>query len=76
MSAVASSLMLTEPGTLSTYLSIPFLMTPYTPVTAGTVSVCIFHILAISISKSVYLESFSAVFTGVFLSDGTAMSTI
>ena len=37
--------MLTEAGILSTYLSISFLMTPSAPITTGTVSVHIFHII-------------------------------
>ena len=32
------------------------------------------HIRFVSISKSLYLDSFSVTFTDVFLSDGTAMS--
>ena len=38
------------------------------------VSVLMPHIRLVSISKFLYLDSFSATFTGVFLSDGTAMS--
>ena len=33
------------------------------------------HFLVVSISKSLYLESFSIVFNEVFISDGTAIST-
>ena len=68
--------MLTVPGILSTYFSSPFLMTPSEPRTTGIVSVPIFHILAISIFKSLYLKSFSNILTDVFLSDGTAISII
>ena len=40
----------------------------------GIVSVLMPHIRLVSISKSLYLDSFSVTFTDVFLSDGTAMS--
>ena len=52
----------------------PFLITPSAPMTTGTISIFIPHILAISISRSLYLESFSATLTDVLRSDGTAMS--
>ena len=44
------------------------------PMTTGTIFVFIPHILAISMSRSLYLESFSATLTDVSRSDGTAMS--
>ena len=47
---------------------------PSAPTITGTVNALVFHILLISISKSLYLESFSAVLVDVFLSDGTAIS--
>ena len=40
-------------------LSIPFLMVPNVPTTMGTISVSIFHILCISISRSLQLLFFS-----------------
>ena len=40
----------------------------------GIVSVLMPHIRLVSISKSLYLDSFSVTFTDVCLSDGTAMS--
>ena len=43
-------------------------------ITTGIVSLFIPHILVVSISRSLYLESFSVVFNEVFLSDGTAIS--
>ena len=66
--------MLTVPGILSTYFSSPFLMTVGAPMTTGIPYVPVFHILTISVSKSLYLESFSTTLTDVFLSDGTAIS--
>ena len=68
--------MLTVPGILLKYFSSPFLMTPSAPVTTGIVSVPVFHILAISISKSLHLESFSTALTTVSLSDGNVISII
>ena len=49
--------MLTVPGILSMYFSSPFLMTPSAAMTIGIISVPVFHILAISVSKSLHLES-------------------
>ena len=68
--------MLTLPRILSTYFSSPFSITPKVPMATGIVSVPVFHIQAISISKSLYLKSFSTTLTDVFLSDGTAISMI
>ena len=42
----------------------------------GIVSVLMPHIRFISVSKSLYLDSFSVTFTDVFLSDGTAIIII
>ena len=44
--------------------------------TTGVVHVPVFHMLAILISKSLHLESFSNTLTILFLSDGTAISII
>ena len=64
-----SSLMLIWPGILPRYVS-----SPSAPMITGIVSVLMPHIRFVSISKSLYLDSFSVTFTDVFLSDGTAMS--
>ena len=50
--------------------SMPFLTTPSAPMTTGTVIVFNPHIFIISISRSLYLDSFSATFTDVFRSEG------
>jgi len=71
-----SSSMLTVPGILSTHFSSLFLMTPSAPMTTGIISVPVFHILAISISKSLHLETLLTTLMYVFLSDGTAISII
>ena len=68
--------MLTVPGILSTHFSSLFLMTPSAPMTTGIISVPVFHILAISISKSLHLETLLTTLMYVFLSDGTAISII
>ena len=52
----------------------PFLMCPKAPVATDIVSVFVPHILVVTISRSVYLGSFSVVFNEVFLSDGTTIS--
>ena len=44
--------------------------------TTGVVYVPVLQILAILISKSLHLDSFSNILTILFLSDGTAISTI
>ena len=54
--------------------SIPFLMVPSAPITMGIISVFIFHILCISISRSLYLLFFSISLIETFLSHGTVMS--
>ena len=51
-------------------------MTSSAPITTGIVSVSIFHILSISVSKTLYLESFSTTLNDVFLSDGSAIIII
>ena len=70
--------MLAVPGILWTYFSSSFLMTPSAPITTGIDSVSICHILAISIPKSLYLESFLTTLTYVlnFLAGRTAISII
>ena len=49
---------------------------PSAPITTGIVSVSIFHILAVSISKPLFFEGFSTTLTNEFMSDGTAISII
>ena len=60
------------PGILSVCFSMPFLTTPSAPMTTGTVIVFNPHIFVISISRSLYLDSFSATLTDVFRSEGIA----
>ena len=67
-----TSLMLFWPGILPRYFSAPFLIAPSAPIITGIVSVLMPHLRLVSISKSLYLDSFSVTFTDVFLSDGTA----
>ena len=66
--------MLIFPGILSVCFSMPFLTTPSAPMTTGTVIVFNLYIFVISISRSLYLDSFSATFTDVFRSEGIALS--
>ena len=66
--------MLIAPGIFSVCFYSSFLMSPRAPITTDIVSAFIPHILVVSISRSLYLESFSMVFNEVFLSDGTAIS--
>ena len=51
-----------------------FLMVPMAPITTGTVVVLSPHIRSTSISKSLYLLSFSVVLTEVLVSRGIVMS--
>ena len=51
-----------------------FLMVPRAPITTGTVVVLSPHIRSTSISKSMYLVSFSVVFTEVLVLRGIIMS--
>ena len=51
-----------------------FLMVPRAPITTGTVVVLSPHIRSTSISKSLYLVSFSVVLTEVLVSRGIVMS--
>ena len=66
--------MLIAPGNFSVCFCSPFSMSPRAPITTGTVSVFIPHILVVSISRSLYLQSFAMIFNEVFVSDGTAIS--
>ena len=69
-----SSLMLLAPGIFHKFWSIPPLISSSAPTISGAVSVLIAHILVVSISRSLYFESFSKTFVEVFLSDGTDTS--
>ena len=55
---VCSSFILLVPGIFPKFWSIPSLIIPSAPTITGTVSVLIPHILAVSISRSLYFESF------------------
>ena len=58
-----------------TTFSEPFLITPNAPITTGIISVFICHILVISISRYLYLESFSETLVEVLLSEGIAVTS-
>ena len=62
------------PGILSTVVSKSLERTPRAPTTTGITVVLSFHILCISISKSLYFDFFSNSFLETFLSAGTATS--
>ena len=64
-----SSLML-----LALWIFPKFWSVPAQPTISGTVSVLIPHILVVSISRSLYFETFSMAFVEVFRSDGTDTS--
>ena len=66
-----SSLMLLAPGIFPKFWSIPSLISHSAPTITSTVSVLIPHILVVSMSRSLYFESFSTAFVEVFRSDGT-----
>ena len=65
--------MLIFPGILSMCFSMPFLTTPSAPLTTGTVIAFNPYIFVISISRSLYLDNFSATFTDVFRLEGIAI---
>ena len=56
------------------YVLRPFFTSPSAPTTIGTVDVFICHIFVTSISRSLYLDSFSTSLIDTFLSDGILMS--
>ena len=62
------------PGICSRNLSVSFFIRPSAPITTGKVLVFRCHIFSTSISKSLYLESFSNTFAETFLSEGILMS--
>ena len=66
--------MIIFPGILSMCFSMPFLTTPSAWMTTCTVIVFNPHIFVISISRSFYLNNFSAAFTDVFRSERIAIS--
>ena len=53
-----SSLILIAPGIFAVCFPSPFLMSARAPITAGIISLFNGHILVVSISRSLYLESF------------------
>ena len=62
-----SSFILLVPGIFPKFWSIPSLISPSAPTITGTVSVLIPHILVVSISRSLYFESFSMTFVEVII---------
>ena len=56
------------------YFSKPFFISPSAPITTGIVVAFIPHIRSISISRSLYFDSFSVTFTEVFFSVGMDIS--
>ena len=62
------------PGTSQSWFLVPFLITPRAPTTMRITTVLISHMRAISVSKSLYLGSFSDTLKEMFLSDGMATS--
>ena len=56
-----SSFILLVPGIFPKFWSIPSLISPSAPTITGTVSVLTPHILVVSISRSLYFESFSII---------------
>ena len=62
------------PGILWAYFSITFFTSPRAPITTGTVMAFILHTHSNSISKSLYLASFSIIFNEEFLSFGMVRS--
>ena len=59
-----SSLMLIWLGILLRYVSSPFFIAPSAPMITGIISVLMPHIQFVSISKSLYLDSFFSDFHG------------
>ena len=65
-----SSLILMLPGICLVCFSKPFFISPSAPITTGIVLAFILHIRSISISRSLYFDSFSVTLTEVFFSVG------
>ena len=55
------------PRILLMYFSMPFLIRPSAPIISGIFVVFLPYNLSVSISRSLYFESFSVIFIGVFL---------
>ena len=70
-----SSSIIILPGNCSMCRISPLGIIPSAQITNGMTIVFVLHILSISISRSLYLESFSATFAATFHSDGTAITT-
>ena len=71
---VRISSMLICPGIYDTRSFILFLTRPRAPTMTGTIVVFIFHILATSISRSLYFDNFSVSLYPTLRSDGTDLS--
>ena len=69
-----SSLILMLLGICLVYFSKPFFISPNAPITTGIVVAFILHIRSISISRSLYFDSFSVTLTEVFFSVGIDIS--
>ena len=69
-----SSLILMLPGICLVYFSKPFFISPSAPITTGIVVAFIHHIRSISISRSLYFDSFSVTLTEEFFSVGIDIS--
>ena len=69
-----SSPILMLPGICLVYFSKPFFISPSAPITTGIVVALIPHIRSISISRSLYFDSFSVTLTEVFFSVGMDIS--
>ena len=69
-----SSVILMLPGICLMCFSKPFFISPSAPITTGIVVAFIPHIRSISISRSLYFDSFSVTLTDVFFSVGMDIS--
>ena len=69
-----SSLILMLSEICLVYFSKPFFISPSAPITTGIVVAFILYIRSISISRSLYFDSFSVTLTEVFFSQGMAIS--
>ena len=69
-----SSSIIILPGNCSACRISPLGIIPSVQTASGMTIVFVLHILSISISRSLYLESFSTTFAATFHSDGTAIT--
>ena len=69
-----SSLILMLPGICLVYFSKPFFITPSAPITTGIVVAFIHRIRSISISRSLFFDSFSVTLSEVLFSVGMDIS--